>query len=203
MQNCTNRYQWNRQSKSPCNKEHGTTKYSTQITTMQIFKAAMTMRKRRFGEFFALMIIISVEIRQQFYVNRASLRCGVGNDDWTVTFKCEIMHLWCVEKPGPDLVKLCSPLENCLNLMPPHPPPTPTLDVPHSSTPQPSDRLRLHVWTHRQQASHDAAVQFNHVFLVHTVVSQMCAVDEPQLHDGGDEQLIDVSRHGVRFVLLS
>lgn len=57
--------------------------------------------------------------------------------------------------------------------------------------------------THRQQIPNDAAVQFDDVSLVHAIVSQVPAVDEPQLHDGGDEQLVDVTRHDVRFVLLS
>lgn len=47
--------------------------------------------------------------------------------------------------------------------------------------------------THRQHVSYDAAVQFDDVFLVQPVISHVCAVDKPQLHEGGNEELIDVS----------
>lgn len=47
--------------------------------------------------------------------------------------------------------------------------------------------------THRQHVSYDAAVQLDDVFLVQPVISHVCAVDEPQLHEGSDEELIDVS----------
>lgn len=56
--------------------------------------------------------------------------------------------------------------------------------------------------THRQHVSYDAAVQLDDVPFVHAVVSHVCAVDEPQLHDGSNEKLIDVSRHDFCFVLL-
>ena len=63
--------------------------------------------------------------------------------------------------------------------------------------------LRTRHLTHRQHVSYDAAVQFDDVPLVQPLVGQVCAVDEPQLHEGGDEELVDVSRHDLGFVLLS
>lgn len=56
--------------------------------------------------------------------------------------------------------------------------------------------------THRQHVPYDAAVQFDDVLLVQSVIGHVCAEDEPQLHEGGDEELIDVSRHDLGFVLL-
>lgn len=47
--------------------------------------------------------------------------------------------------------------------------------------------------THRQHVSYDAAVQFDDVLFVQSVISHVCAVDEPQLHEGSNEELIDVS----------
>lgn len=57
--------------------------------------------------------------------------------------------------------------------------------------------------THREHASYDAAVQLENVLLVQPVVSHVRVVDEPQLHEGGDEELVDVSRHDICFVLLT
>lgn len=54
--------------------------------------------------------------------------------------------------------------------------------------------------THRTHVSYDAAVQLDDVSLVQPVISHVCAAGEPQLHEDGDEELIDVSRHDFCFV---
>ncbi len=57
--------------------------------------------------------------------------------------------------------------------------------------------------THRQHVSYNAAIEFDDVLLVQSVISHVCAVDKPQLHEGSNKKLIDVSRHDFCFVLLS
>lgn len=56
--------------------------------------------------------------------------------------------------------------------------------------------------THRQHVAYDAAVQLDDVLLVQPVVGHVCDVDEPELHEGGDEELVDVARHDLGLVLL-
>ena len=56
--------------------------------------------------------------------------------------------------------------------------------------------------THRQHVADDAAVQLEDVLLVQALVRHVRVVGEPQLHEGGDEELVDVARHHLRLVLL-
>lgn len=56
--------------------------------------------------------------------------------------------------------------------------------------------------THRQHVPYDTTIEFHDVLLVHVLVGHVGAVDEPQLHEGGDEELVDVTRHHLSLVVL-
>lgn len=57
--------------------------------------------------------------------------------------------------------------------------------------------------THREHVSNDAAVELENVPLVQPVIGHVCVVDKTQLHEGSDEELVDVTGHGLCLVLLT